>query len=204
MPTVGIKIHPIHVSHRSPCLWQRRLARDFDDDRDDPAEPLTPTEPLSPPSWSYSPPRSSFQWPHDLRDGPGLSEPETSPRSSFGFMDPCDDVPEALVYTSSEAPYGVLEVNQAWTKLCGWSRREALGSTIDILKGDARQLEGLTRAVVAGRRGDAVFVATKKDGTRFLAWLRLMPLCDDDDSLWPTRFVGILEDHCSMRRAPSL
>ena len=47
-------------------------------------------------------------------------------------------------------------------------------------------------------------VATKKDGTRFLAWLRLMPLCDDDDSLWPTRFVGILEDHCSMRRAPSL
>ena len=181
--------------------FQPRRARDFDDDE----EPLTPETPFSPVSFpSSSPPRGSFVWPAKPPRPAPKPAARAAGRSSFDAFDASfDDMPEALVVTSAQAPYEVLDVNPAWTALCGYAREEVVGETLAVLHGDAGALAGLMAAVASGRRGEAAVLNERKDGSKFLNWLRVSPLFDDGDHVWPSRYVGILEDHCAIRAVPA-
>ncbi|KAH8051833.1 PAS domain-containing protein [Aureococcus anophagefferens] len=176
--------------------FQPRRARDFDDD----PEPLTPETPFSPVSFpSSSPPRAPSSGPR--------SRPDRRPNPPRGrraellrrLRRPRRHA-RALVVTSAQAPYEVLDVNPAWTALCGYSREEVVGETLAVLHGNAGALAGLMAAVAAGRRGEAAVLNERKDGSKFLNWLRVSPLFDDGDHVWPSRYVGILEDHCAIQR----
>ena len=69
--------------------------------------------------------------------------------------------------------------------------------------GCGRDAAGYGAARARARPAAASLLNERKDGSKFLNWLRVSPLFDDGDRVWPSRYVGILEDHCAIRAVPA-
>lgn len=127
-----------------------------------------------------------------------------SPYGSFDLYDSTfDEMPSACVVTAAEAPFRVLNTNQAWLDLCHFAaKREIVGRTLRCIQGpqtDAAAVARVCAATEGGRPAEAALVNYKGDGEAFLNYLRISPLFadDDDDAVFPSMYLGVLEDHCA-------
>jgi PAS domain S-box-containing protein len=102
----------------------------------------------------------------------------------------------AIVVTETAKPFKVVDVNECWEDLCGYSFTEARGKTLgSLLKGPATNqvaATGLVAHLLAGEEAGAVLTNYTKEGREFRNRIRVGPLFDESDNI--THFVGVLEE----------
>ena len=79
-----------------------------------------------------------------------------------------EDCMSATVITSSDSR--ILYVNDAWTRLCGFTEAEACGQTLAILQGQGTDLEhaaAFSQKVWSERSAETVLLNYTKDGVPF-------------------------------------
>ena len=85
--------------------------------------------------------------------------------------------PQARVITGAQRPYQIMQVNQAWTALCGFSSQEAVGNTFAIMQGPAtngRSLVEMHKRLGCRRPNAQLILNYKKDGSPFLNLLQVI------------------------------
>ncbi len=113
---------------------------------------------------------------------------------------------DAVVITAAEpidnlGPQ-ILYVNEAFSKITGYSPEEVLGKTPRILQGDKTDQAELARIRSALARWEAVTVEVinyRKDGSEFWNELSIVPVADKDG--WYTHWIAIQRDTTSRRQA---
>ena len=103
----------------------------------------------------------------------------------------------AIVVTETSKPFRVVDVNECWEGLCGYSFSEARGKTLgSLLKGpetDQVAATGLLSHLLAGEEAGAVLINYTKSGREFKNRIRVGPLYDETGKNI-THFVGVLEE----------
>lgn len=102
---------------------------------------------------------------------------------------------EARVITANAPGCPITSVNEAWSKLCGFSRTEVEGRSLSMIQGeqtDRRMLSSLVADSKEGQAGSLTVVNYKKDGTPFQNYLRIYPLSNGQQE--PTHMLGVLQD----------
>lgn len=106
----------------------------------------------------------------------------------------------AMAITKIERPFEIVDVNGAWSRLCGYAREEAVGSTFRrLLQGpdtDATVAKDLTasllgRSTKQGTR-EAVLTNYRSDGTTFRNHLRVGHIKNEMGDV--THFVGLFTE----------
>jgi PAS domain S-box-containing protein len=113
---------------------------------------------------------------------------------------------DAVVITAAEpidnlGPV-ILYVNEAFTKITGYSPEEVLGKTPRILQGAKTDRAELARIRSALARWEAVTVEVinyRKDGSEFWNEFSIVPVADKDG--WYTHWIAIQRDTTSRRQA---
>mmetsp|Transcript_18267 Transcript_18267/g.26225 ORF Transcript_18267/g.26225 Transcript_18267/m.26225 type:complete len:321 (+) Transcript_18267:174-1136(+) len=103
--------------------------------------------------------------------------------------------PRAIVITEANAPFNIVDVNDAWVGLCGYSKEEARHKSLQLIQGpatDRRVLDGMLAELLDGRETSTTVTNYTKNGRKFLNKLRAGPIRDVHDRI--THFVGILEE----------
>jgi PAS domain S-box-containing protein len=104
--------------------------------------------------------------------------------------------PRAIVVTEAHRPFHIVDVNDAWVGLCGYSREEARNQSLAILQGPDTNVKALTEMVeslMTFQTETATQVVNyTKEGRKFWNSLRAGPLYDEDGNI--THFVGILQE----------
>lgn len=103
----------------------------------------------------------------------------------------------AIVVTETSKPFRVIDVNECWEGLCGYTFSEAHGKTLgSLLKGpetDQVAATGLVAHLLAGEEAGAVLTNYTKLGRMFRNRIRVGPLYDSTGKNI-THFVGVLEE----------
>ena len=103
---------------------------------------------------------------------------------------------------SPEVPHPrIIYVNDAFTRLTGYTMPEALGRSPALLQGPASDRGEIGRMRTAIERGEAFtseLLNYRKDGTTYVAEVRIMPIRDADGRL--THWVGVQRDVSERRR----
>jgi len=103
----------------------------------------------------------------------------------------------AIVVTETSKPFRVVEVNETWEGLCGYTYSEARGQSLGkLLKGpNTNQVAatGLIVRLLNGEEGGAVLTNYTKEGREFRNRIRVGPLYDASGE-HITHFVGVLEE----------
>lgn len=101
----------------------------------------------------------------------------------------------AIVVTEAEAPFAVVEVNDAWVGLCGYGKDEArqrsLAALIQGPETNTTALRSMQEELLRGKETSAHVVNYTKAGRKFYNSLRAGPLFDNGKV---THFVGILQE----------
>lgn len=101
----------------------------------------------------------------------------------------------ALVITETAMPFKIVDVNQAWEGLCGYSAVECQGRTLgSLLRGpetDQSAVTALVSRLLGGEEAGTVLTNYKKDGSKFRNHLRVGPLFQDGEI---SHFVGVLQE----------
>jgi PAS domain S-box-containing protein len=100
----------------------------------------------------------------------------------------------ALVVTTATSPFRIVHVNQAWTKLCGFSQEQVLHQSLSVIQGpksDVDQVKRMIAQVQSTRHEQETFVINyTSQGVEFMNHLRVGPLVLDSVEL----LVGILQN----------
>ena len=103
---------------------------------------------------------------------------------------------EARVLTDANEGFRIQHVNDAWTRLCGYSNDEANGKTLGMIQGhdtDNKSVEDLVSLLQKGKSVDAVLINYNKWGRKFHNHLTVNPvLCNETQSI--THFIGVLNE----------
>ena len=152
-------------------------------------EPVRAKEPYShaPPSYiSFATPVSDFLG--DNRVG-------NIPRS-YTITEALAPSTEARVLTDATDCFRIQHVNEAWTRLCGYSKDESHGKTLGMLQGystDKKAVENLVLLLKEGRSVDAVLANYNKWGRKFHNHLTVNPVvCTQTQDI--THFIGVLKE----------
>ena len=103
----------------------------------------------------------------------------------------------ARLITVATRPHVITRVNKAFASLCGYDADEAVGRTLRLIQGpatDADAVADLLDDVRARVPSSMIVINYRKDGTRFVNYLRAFPLAasgDDQDDY--SFFLGELE-----------
>lgn len=104
----------------------------------------------------------------------------------------------AIVVTEPTKPFRVVDVNECWEGLCGFTFSEARGKTLgSLLKGPATNqvaATGLVAHLLQGQEAGAVLTNYTKEGREFRNRIRVGPVYEDDSRTKITHFVGVLEE----------
>lgn len=104
------------------------------------------------------------------------------------------DDPRPMVVTSMEPPFSVVNVNEAWVGLCGYTKEEATNHSIgSLLQGPETELDVAKRMisqVKTQQYSQATLTNYTKDGREFQNHVQVGILEDDDVKY----FVGILQE----------
>jgi PAS domain S-box-containing protein len=105
----------------------------------------------------------------------------------------------AIVVTETEKPFRIVDVNQCWEGLCGYTHKEARGKTLgSLLQGPETNVAaatGLISHLLQGCGDEAGVVLTNytKEGRRFYNRIRVGPIVEPTSGR-VTHFVGVLEE----------
>jgi PAS domain S-box-containing protein len=141
---------------------------------------------------------------------PGSHQPEPS-FSSYSLPKTLRDALRpsslAIVVTETKAPFRVVNVNQAWEDLCGFTFLESKGrSSGSLLKGEETDGVALTcmiKKLLEGEEAIAIVTNYTKEGRKFRNRVHVGPLADTDNGCSSTSddigstssfFVGILRE----------
>lgn len=114
------------------------------------------------------------------------------------------DAAEAIMVTEADLdPPGpkILWVNQAFTEITGYGRREILGETPRILQGpetDERELRRLRRALAEEHTFEGETVNYRKDGTTYINHWHIAPVYGEDGTV--AYWVSVQRDVTETRR----
>ena len=102
--------------------------------------------------------------------------------------------PRPTMVTSSESPYKILHVNDAWVSLCGYQPEESIGHTVgQLLQGPeterflARELVG--KQLQNGPFSQAVLTNYTKQGRKFANYVKVGKMADPN-----LMYVAILQE----------
>lgn len=105
--------------------------------------------------------------------------------------------PCPMVITETHSPFTIVDVNQDWTELCGYTRQEAVGSTLALLQGpetDAAAVKDLIASLLRHDNGkaehEAVLVNYKSNGETFKNHVRVGHVTNESGDT-TTHFVGL-------------
>jgi len=85
------------------------------------------------------------------------------------------------VITSKDEPFVIVWASEAWLQLCGYSRKEVIGRTLDVIEGPQTSEAAYEQLLSVMRAGQAVtlpMVNHTRAGHAFSHMLRVEPLCD--------------------------
>ncbi|CAM9400014.1 unnamed protein product [Phaeothamnion confervicola] len=102
---------------------------------------------------------------------------------------------DARVITTSDPPFVIASVNEAWCDLCGFRPEEVEGRTLRDIQGPRTDLAALRRAlkdVALGRPACVTLVNYKKGDRPFINALRMYPLTSEID--YVTHYLGVLQE----------
>ncbi|MDR9440079.1 MAG: EAL domain-containing protein [Halomonas sp.] len=100
-----------------------------------------------------------------------------------------------MIISAREPGFAVTYVNPAFTRITGFSMKEVLGASPDVLRGRGTRETDVTRICQALSTGEPLGLTLKtyrRDGEPFWNQLYLSPVNDEDGTL--THFVGIMSD----------
>ncbi|KAI2493336.1 PAS domain-containing protein [Fragilaria crotonensis] len=123
-----------------------------------------------------------------------ISNQEPLPQT---LHDALSDEHRAIVITEAHAPFRIVDVNDAWVGLCGYTKEEARQRSLAMLHGPETNVAAL-RAMeeqlvhAADKEATAHVVNYTKVGRKFYNQLRAGPLYDANGSI--THFVGVLQE----------
>ena len=101
----------------------------------------------------------------------------------------------AIVVTEMKIPFRIVQVNDAWESLCGYSASECVGQTLSCIQGpdtDKGSLTALMAQLLKGEKAGTTVTNYKKDGSKFRNHLSVGPLKDQNGIT--THFVGVLRE----------
>jgi len=108
----------------------------------------------------------------------------------------------AMAITEARPPFQIVDVNQAWTDLCGYSRTDAIGSTLKLLQGpetDVQAANELVHQLISDdsqTEYETVITNYRSDGRKFRNHIRVGRIKNENDEV--INFVGLfnrLEDN---------
>lgn len=86
---------------------------------------------------------------------------------------------DSILITDASAGAKIVYVNQAFTKLTGYSPSEVIGQTPRILQGpatDKKVIARLAEVLKSGGKFEGQAINYKKDGTPFIMYWRVLPV----------------------------
>lgn len=104
-----------------------------------------------------------------------------------------DSVDNMLIVT--DAGGHIVYVNEAFTRVTGYSYDEAVGATPALLQSGMQDRDfyaDLWRTVLAGERWDGELVNRKRDGSLYTDRMTIIPLLDEDGAI--TNFMAVKRD----------
>jgi PAS domain S-box-containing protein len=151
-------------------------------------------EPYSLPSLSHAPP-SYISFATPVSDFLGDNRVGNIPRS-YTITEALAPSTEARVLTDATDCFRIQHVNEAWTRLCGYSKDESHGKTLGMLQGystDKKAVENLVLLLKEGKSVDAVLTNYNKWGRKFHNHLTVDPVvCTQTQDI--THFIGVLKE----------
>lgn len=100
----------------------------------------------------------------------------------------------AMVVTSTQTPHAIVDVNDAWVGLCGYTRGQAVDKSLaDLLQGKETNLNpNFMNQLSQGKEASTVVVNYDKNGRKFINKVTAGPLKNQDDVV--THFIGVLQE----------
>ena len=102
---------------------------------------------------------------------------------------------DARVITTADDNFEIHHVNEAWTRLCGYSNEECYGNTLKMIQGEATDKQ-VTKELVhllrQGKSAKAILVNYDKWGRRFNNNLSVEPIVSKDTGEI-THYLGVLK-----------
>lgn len=86
-------------------------------------------------------------------------------------LDEVDDAMSPTVISAAQAPWDILHVNEAWTKLCGYTEHDARGAPFSILQGpktDMRRARAFFKELREENQAECSLLNYSKNGRSFL------------------------------------
>ena len=103
---------------------------------------------------------------------------------------------EARVITSANDHLHVQHVNEAWTRLCGYTNKEISGKTLSLIQGDDTDKK-VTKEIIAmlkqGKSTEAILINYDKWGRKFRNLITASPVVSNETGEI-THFLGVLKD----------
>jgi len=103
--------------------------------------------------------------------------------------------PRAIVVTEACAPFDIIDVNDAWVSMCGFSKEEARNSSLAMIQGPETNKGGIQAMISDLREGNETFAVIAnytKSGRKFHNYVRAGTLIDAQNHI--THFVGVLQE----------
>eukprot|EP00545_Synedropsis_sp_CCMP1620_P014234 CAMPEP_0119015606 /NCGR_PEP_ID=MMETSP1176-20130426/11289_1 /TAXON_ID=265551 /ORGANISM="Synedropsis recta cf, Strain CCMP1620" /LENGTH=317 /DNA_ID=CAMNT_0006968913 /DNA_START=133 /DNA_END=1086 /DNA_ORIENTATION=+ len=101
----------------------------------------------------------------------------------------------AIVVTEAHSPFQIVDVNDAWVGLCGYSKEEARHSSLNMIQGsgtNTQSLDFMLQDLLHGQESQTLVTNYTKTGRKFYNMLRAGPIHDANDRI--THFVGVLTE----------
>lgn len=125
------------------------------------------------------------------------------PTTLSDALRPCKN--RAIVITEAVKPYRIVNVNECWITLCGYSHVESYGKTLGtLIHGPETNVHAATTLISQLLQGESdvgtTLINYKKGGQKFRNRIRVGPLYNDDTTAnnngyrIPTHFVGVLQE----------
>ena len=114
-------------------------------------------------------------------------------------------VNRAIIITEAEPPFRIVDVNEEWEHLCGYTREEAVAEVMaNLIQGQQTDHEGLRAAlsdlVGGSQHVECETINYRKDGSMFKNHLQMGPIFsdgtddskDEEEKCEPIYYIGVL------------
>jgi len=103
--------------------------------------------------------------------------------------------PRAIVVTKARDPFSIIDVNDAWENMCGFSREEAKKDSLALIQGpetNKEEVKAMIHDLREGYEATAIVTNYTKTGRKFRNYVRAGPIFDAQNHI--THFVGVLQE----------